>query len=185
MGKHIIIHRQTPTAHRGSAKVVERPDWTDEWWKPYFPDADGEHVAVFPLYGATMTPVPLSYHWSLSGPDGAHFDLFVPLDTAQEDVDRAKRFLRNSYDVTFLTIWRLDFQEHEPGETGALLAALDKWVAECEAVADRLESWGDSARIWHQQTGSVETRNMFANYGKLVAGLRRTVEQVKAAKGGA
>ena len=40
----------------------------------------------------------------LSGPDGAHFTLFVPPGTPGIEIDKAKADLRNRYDVTGFTV---------------------------------------------------------------------------------
>ncbi|MCK9492606.1 MAG: hypothetical protein M0Q24_11025 [Sulfurimonas sp.] len=43
----------------------------------------------------------------LSGPDGAHFTLFVPERTDRAEIDKAEADLRNRYDVTGFTVERV------------------------------------------------------------------------------
>jgi hypothetical protein len=53
------------------------------------------------------TPNGVVYDWGLAGPGGAWFNLFREPHHTQEDIDKAKRHLRNERDVVSIKVRRV------------------------------------------------------------------------------
>ena len=77
----------------------------------------------------------LFYDEELSGPDGAHFTLFVPEGTDRDIIDKAKSIIRNSRDATGFSVvkikreWADALTHNETRPAGGWIESL-RWIVE-------------------------------------------------------
>ena len=114
MNTHILVKRESPTANRGKAMMVDKPDFDGDWHGRYFAGSGWETVDAYRVYEETGTDPPIPYHWELAGPGGASFLLFIPPGTSREAIANAKAWLRNARDVVYLSTFRITEWLHEP-----------------------------------------------------------------------
>ena len=132
MNTHILVKRESPTANRGKAMMVDKPDFDGDWHGRYFAGSGWETVDAYRVYEETGTDPPLTFHWELAGPDGASFLLFIPPGTSREAEANAKAWIRNARDVVHLSTFRITewVEPPEPPhrDTVETYADLGEWL---------------------------------------------------------
>ena len=86
--------------------VAKDVDFSGEWediGERYIGKKTDEFT-YFYLYGVTKNGYPYSYE--LSGPNGAHYFIFIDGETTKEEIKEIKRELKQRFDVTGFTVYR-------------------------------------------------------------------------------
>lgn len=111
MRHYVLVNRDTPFVNKGTAMVVQNPDFSGDWQSRYFGEnADWHRVQAFSIDGVSpCTPdgPSLFYNEELVSRDGMSYLLFVEPDTPPELVRQAKHYIRMQHDVVQLITFRI------------------------------------------------------------------------------
>lgn len=108
MAKYMICGLDHHSSRGGVAILVESPNWSGDWESRYLPECQRELVEAFRVDDdMTGTKPPLRYTWDIVSAAGAAFVLFAEPDMTPEQIESAKRWIRNTRDAVSLRVFRV------------------------------------------------------------------------------